>query len=331
MRVNVAESPPVHSDGLMPEVGICQEDGVEIGEDTPMEPRDGTGDPIDDGTAWLPGPGVEAKVASIFYDDLPTLDVSRLSDWLAHRLDIPSNERSDDLGLYTDALFDLSQLAEEFRFLASAGALYSLGLQDQIAAAIPDETVPGGGIAVPTVVRALLAGYMRPTPPPSALLHDPGQAIAGHRVLGGWWAAQLLDSALIRGMSALDRLAVLLFCADRQPIKANKHGDLALPAFRKSWLKQLKRWDECPEWSKLLEILDHPVFTLVKRYRDGFVHQRRTPMQLHGEHATTTLPSVSQKTTEGISAELHLAMVLGFYNLVLRPSCELVGTLIHTT
>lgn len=88
-----------------------------------------------------------------------------------------------------------------------------------------------------------------------------------------------------------------------------------LPAFRKSWLQRVTRWDKCPEWSKLLEMLDHPVFALVKRYRDGFVHQRRTPMQLHDEHATTTFPSASQTTTEGISAELHLAMVLGFTTL----------------
>lgn len=112
-------------------------------------------------------------------------------------------------------LFDLSQLAEEFRFLTSAGALYSLGLQEQVAAAIPDVTAPGADIAVPVVVCALLAGYMRPMPPPSVLLHDPGQSIAGHRVLGGWWAARLFDSALIRGMPAFDRLAVLLFCADQ--------------------------------------------------------------------------------------------------------------------
>ncbi len=295
-----------------------------------MRPPDGISGLAADGTAWLPGPEVEAKVAAIFHDDLPTLDVGRLSDWLAHRLETPADERGDNLDLYTDALFDLSQLAEEFRFLAAAGALYSLGLQEQIAAAIPDQTAPGVGIAVPAVVRALLAGYMRPVPAPSALLHDPGQSIAGHRVLGGWWAAQLFDSALIRGMSALDRFAVLLFCADQQPITPNKHGDLVLPAFRKSWLQRVTRWEKYPEWSKLLEMLDHPVFALVKRYRDGFVHQRRTPMQLHGEHATTTFPSASQTITKGISAELHLAMVLGFYGLVLRPSSELVGTLIHT-
>lgn len=294
-----------------------------------MQPPYGITGLAADGPAWLPGPEVEGKVAAIFYNDLPTLNVGRLSDWLAQRLESRADEGGDDLDLYTDALFDLSQLAEEFRFLASAGALYSLGLQEQITAAIPDEIAPGAGNAVPTVVRALLAGYMRPVPPPSALLHDPGQSIAGHRVLGGWWAAQLFDSALIRGMSVLDRLAVLLFCADQQPITPNKHGDLMLPAFRKSWLQQVTRWDTDTEWSKLLEILDHPVFTLVKRYRDGFVHQRRAPMQLHGEHATTTFPSTAQKTTKGISAELHLAMVLGFYDLVLRPSCELVGTLIH--
>jgi len=132
-------------------------------------------------------------------------------------------------------------------------------------------------------------------------------------------------------MSALDRLAILMFCADQQPIARNKYGDLVLPAFRKSWLQRITRWDDQPAWPKILDVLDHPVFALVKRYRDGFVHQRRTPTQLHGEHATATFPSPSQITTNGISAELHLAMVLGFYNLVLRPSCDLVGTLIQAS
>lgn len=298
-------------------------------EDPLMQPPDEIGDLTAAESAWLPGPEVEAKVADIFYEDLTPLDVSPLSDWLAHRLESLDDQSGNHLEIYTDALFDLSQLAEEFRFLAGVGAIYSLGLTEQIAAAVPSQADPGGGIAVPTVVRALLAGYMRPTPPPSALIHDPGQSIAGHRVLGGWWAAQLLDSALIRGMSALDRLAVLLFCAEGRPIPTNKQGDLVLPAFRKSWLQQITRWDDRPEWSRLLAVLEHPVFMLVKRYRDGFVHQRRTPMELHGEHATTSFPYPSRASAKGISADFHLAMALGFYNLILRSSCELVETLIN--
>jgi len=195
--------------GKLGNAARCHAVRSKIRHDVSVQPPGGFSDLPTETFAWLPDPQVEAKAAGIFYDDLPPLSVGRLSGWLAHRLELRAAEHSYDFDLYADALFDLSQLGEEFRFQAAAGALYSLGLQDQIAAAIPAEPMEGAGIGVPTVVRALLAAYMRPTPSPSALLHDPGQSIAGHRVLGGWWAAQLFDSALIRGMSALDRLAIL--------------------------------------------------------------------------------------------------------------------------
>lgn len=277
---------------------------------------------------WLPSPEVEAKVTTIFHDDLPILDIAPLSDWLARALKARGHGNTDDLDIYSDALFDLSQLVEEMRFEAAAGALYSIGLQKEIAAS--RENTPEIGLAIPTVVRALLASYMRPTPSPSALMRDPGQNIAGHRVLGGWWAAQLYDSALIRGMSALDRLAVVLFCAGQQPIMPNKHGELMMPSFRKSQLDRVTRWHDYSEWPSLLELLDNPVFKFVKRYRDGFVHQRRTPMQLHGEHATATNGvGPNYESTEGITPEMHLAMVLGFFDQILRPACKMVGALIQ--
>jgi len=44
-----------------------------------MQPPDGI-DNLPDGARWLPGPDVEAKVAAIFYEDLPSLNVGRLPD-----------------------------------------------------------------------------------------------------------------------------------------------------------------------------------------------------------------------------------------------------------
>jgi len=140
-----------------------------------------------DAIAWLPDAQVEAMVAGIFYEDLPALSVDELSEWLAHRLELRVAEHSYDLDLYTDALFDLSQLAEEFRFQATAGALYSLGLQDQIAAATTEESVAGAGIAVPTVVRALLAGTCDQRPRRALycmILASPSPDI-GYLVVGG--------------------------------------------------------------------------------------------------------------------------------------------------
>lgn len=61
---------------------------------------------------------------------------------------------------------------------------------------------------------ALLAGYGQNNFPPDQLLLNPTAALGGHRVLSGWWAAQLLDSAIIRGIAVLDRVAILLHCID---------------------------------------------------------------------------------------------------------------------
>jgi hypothetical protein len=110
-----------------------------------MQPPDGTGGPTPDTLAWSPGAEVEGRSTEIFLHDMKALNLGSLSDWLARSLESRGIISGDDLELYADALFDLSRLAEEFRFQAAAGALYSLGLQEQIAAAIGALTCGGAG------------------------------------------------------------------------------------------------------------------------------------------------------------------------------------------
>ena len=172
------------------------------------------------------------------------------ADWLATALR-HAHDTADQCGrgtqtideqrdVYIDALFDLTQLGEELRYATSVGAVYLIGVRGDVAAAQDHATSLSGGMSVPTTARALLAPYLRPNPAPSQLLTRPGEPIAGQRVLGGWWAAQLFDSALIRGLACLDRVAIMLHRAAGKPlVRDNRSNELRLPAFRARYLQTI--------------------------------------------------------------------------------------------
>lgn len=280
------------------------------------------------GRAWLPSESVLERADDIYQDDLPTLDLEPLASWLTTALGRSTGD-SEQREVYADALFDLQRLGEEFRFGTSVGAIYLLGLQEEIKATKESASEVAGGVAVPTAALALLSPYMRPNPSPERLITHPEQTIGGQRVLGGWWAAQLLDSAVIRGLACLDRLVILLHCAAGAPLRRERQTrELRLPAFRKTYLEALAHAFDGREWEELRRLLDHPIFKLVKRYRDGFVHQRRLSMELHGEYPDAT--DLAAGRTRVLSPDNHLALVLAFYDLVLAPSCVLAGVLVQS-
>jgi hypothetical protein len=287
----------------------------------------------------MPDIEVFDKADAIYRDDLPSLNVEPFANWLSAAL-----QRTHDTGdqderhpharttdeqrdVYADALLDLTQLAEELRYSTSVGAVYLIGVRDDVAAVKDQATNIAGGVAVLTVAHALLAPYMRPNPGPSQLITHPDQPIAGQRVLGGWWAAQLFDSALIRGLACLDRLAIVLHCAAGKPLVRDRQTkELRLPAFRASYLQAVADAYDPTQWAKLTALLDHEIFKLVKRYRDGFVHQRRISMELHGEYPDARDTAAGRIRV--LSPDQHLALVIAFHKLVLTPACVLAADLI---
>jgi hypothetical protein len=84
-------------------------------------------------------------------------------------------------------------------------------------------------------------------------------------------------------------------------------------------------YDPTP-WAKLTALLDHDIFKLVKRYRDGFVHQRRISMELHGEYPDARDAAAGHIRV--LSSGQHLALVIAFHKLVLTPACVLAADLI---
>ena len=60
----------------------------------------------------------------------------------------------------------------------------------------------------PAEVIVVAQRYAREPPNAAELFEDPHRQIAGGRILSRWFAAQLIDSALYRGIAACDRLAI---------------------------------------------------------------------------------------------------------------------------
>jgi len=171
-----------------------------------------------------------------------------------------------------------------------------------------------------SMIRALLAPYSGFLPMPSKLISEPTAPTPGLRILGGWWAGQLIDSAILRGLSALDRVATILFLAADQPISETR-----MPAFRSDELRKLRNSYAGEEWNRLRELTHHELFLFVKDYRDGFIHRQRKPMQLHGDHTTF---GADGTIYQGIEASMHFALLPALHQHVMRPACELAGRLV---
>ena len=289
-----------------------------IGELQELRSRLSAGQPPLSRQGWVPSDEALDLCRSVFFESLPPLALEGLTSWLAG--EIKAGRESEHRDVYSDALYDLSQLLEEVRFEAAVADAYILDLKDELFSE-PDPADLSRTVGIPAEVLALLSPYFAQNWSPMKLFTDPGARLPGERVLGGWHAGQLLDAALIRSMAALDRLAILLWSAAGRQFERDKAGDLRLPAFRQGYLDQmLADYGQQASWPALRALVEHDFMKFVKPYRDGFIHRRRFPMELHGEHLTVTNLAAGSTRTKGLDASDHLAMVLGFYTEILKPA-----------
>jgi hypothetical protein len=140
-----------------------------------------------------------------------------------------------------------------------------------------------------------------------------------------WVAAQLLDSALYRGIAACDRLAILLRCAAGLPVERTRAGVRRQPSFITYALNELDEYySGCSQWSKVRELADNPLFDFIKQERNGFTHERRRPSVLHGERAIlygSNGPG-PEELVPAMDPDTHYALAPAFYNEVLGPAIE---------
>jgi hypothetical protein len=233
------------------------------------------------------------------------------------------------LRAYVDAYIDLHRLLEEIRFEVALASLLIEDRRVKLARgelAEPERPALPGPIPMESI--ALLQRYMREPPGPPDLFADPYEEISGDRVLGDWFAAQLLDSALFRALAACDRLAILLWVRAGRDIKTTKRGRERHPAFTPPYLDLLARnYGEQAEWPELRALADNELFTFTKELRDGFTHSRRLVSELHGERVVAY---AMEPPMRGVEASEHRALALAFYDVILRPAIGLSGVLLRT-
>lgn len=285
----------------------------------------------------------EALAASdeIYYEKLTPISFEAFTDGIlrpagADPLIASRNGRET----YADLLLDLTRLVEEVRFQIALATLLPVDwrVTRDRGAVEPLPQVPFGAV-IPNQIMAALANYVRLPPPPSQLLSTPHQIVSANRHLSRWTAAQSLDSAMLRLLAALDRIAGLLFIRTGKEIPKKKDGTLRLPGFNRDTMMELRgAFAHHQDWPAFRQLLQHPIFKVAKRYRDGTIHHRRWPSELHGEselaywdagsaNAATREP---EERHEGLSAQDHLGLLLAAWDLVLQPTALLGGSLMRS-
>jgi hypothetical protein len=271
---------------------------------------------------------LESHLAPIEIADAFTEPLVEDSD--RRRRDTPIAEH---LRVYTDSYIDLLRLLEEIRFELALAALllrdYTLKRERGEA---PERERPKHPLPVEST--ALLRRYFREVPSPEELFHNPYAEISGNRILGRWFAGQLLDSVLYRTVASSDRLAILLWTRAELPLEARRDGQPIHPAFRRRYLDQLAdRYSQQPAWEELVGFLDYPLFETAKNLRDGFTHSRRIASQLHGDDLVVYASDYARGAVpvEAIDAADHLALGLAGYDAILRPLVRLTGELLSNS
>lgn len=88
-------------------------------------------------------------------------------------------------------------------------------------------------------------------------------------------------------------------------------------------------YQEQAAWAKLSALTTNPLFAFVKQERNGIVHDRRSPSELHGERPLIYGFGTEREETVGVlDIATHYAFAPAFYNEVLTPAFALTRDLI---
>ena len=231
---------------------------------------------------------------------------------------------------YLDALTDLHHLVDEYRFSALLAVTL---LRDYRIKCDRSEVAPvklSGDeqlrrMPVPAEVIVVMKRYSRQPPSADELFDNPHQQIAGGRILSRWFAGQLIDSALYRGIAACDRLAILLRCQAGLSVTMTKSGEPRQPTFSRHALTQMKgSYPEASALTALIALTGNPLLDFVRQERNGFTHSRRSPSELHGESAIVYgSQGPGEESVVGVmDGETHYLLAPAFYNEVLVKALD---------
>ncbi|WP_426594405.1 hypothetical protein ACPPVS_02550 [Cellulomonas sp. McL0617] len=238
---------------------------------------------------------------------------------------------------YAECVVDLGRLMEEVRFSVGAAVMlladFSERCPEEAARLVAPQDWPHSA-GMPASVVALLLPYVPRTLPPSALADRLHESMGAERHLSRWFAGQLLDSSLVRQISCLDRIATLMHLAAGLPIASTRRGELRMPSFTQNFFDRSRSHFEArPEWIEFEALGKHELLEWAKAVRDGYVHRRRWPSALHGDRKvvygwTDSAGDYQTATSDGLTAQQHVAVLVAMWNEVLNPAVRSAGALL---
>ena len=266
-----------------------------------------------------------------YFSDWPTIPLDGLTGPLSRAIESQDAREIARRQHFADALTEFQRLLDEVRFSASMS--YMLLRDYAVRHPAAEATPPQGPSAIPVEALALLAGHI-PATRPLLLTQDLHAEIPGPRHLSRWLAGQLLDSALVRAISALDRLAALIHLAAIEP-KLNSRGEWFAPILSEAALKEAApHYRGQAAWDELMHLAsDEATVWVREQVRNAFIHRRRWPSALTSEAVAIyshldEMGNYVHDERAGLSAPQHLALVRMTWEKILTPATALVDQLL---
>jgi hypothetical protein len=177
---------------------------------------------------------------------------------------------------------DVDDLSSQCRWHIGQ-ALLLMEIHPEMLKAGEDGTNPFAHLGIPSAAQLLLRGFVAE---PDRVFFDDLSENWRSGTAGGWIFHMMIDSAVYRALSALDRLAVLVWYAAGLPEERIY--------FRSRKMAKVDRALPSPASKALLESAERPVMELITNYRDGLSHTQKAYSRIAGSP-----PSDSWTTDEG--------------------------------
>ena len=227
---------------------------------------------------------------------------------------------ASEFQIFQDSLSEIVNLIDEARFLSAIAWAYLQDMSEEFKAFA--ELQPP--ISVTGLVGALLAPHINHDNPPSILFDNPSSQISRNRLIGTWFAGNLLDSAIIRHLAVIDRVLAIFYVSVGIPIPPFSETDEPMyPTMNVKTLVKLKPYISQEDNALLAEIFASQEFANLKDFRNRFLHRHRIETQLHGDFFYKIARQEPQ-LFRGLPSEEHMAYSFYAHKLVTIPFVNIV-------
>jgi hypothetical protein len=220
--------------------------------------------------------------------------------------------------IFQDSLSEIVNQIDEARFLSAISWAYLQDMSDEF----KEFSAGQSPISIHGLVGALLAAHVNYDNPPSILFQNPSANLAKNRKMGTWFAANLLDSAIIRQLGVIDRILAILFVMLEIKFDTFKNSnEIIYPTASRKYLDLLYEKVSSEDKKRLTDILETQDFEHLKDFRNRFLHRSRVESELHGQFFYKVRESEPQ-LFRGLPSEDHIAYSFYAHTFVILPLIE---------